>query len=58
MAENVVKSENVAQTMTYNLGEDKYSNDYYLGYEYAYQDIELFYPNISEYQRVDTIFDL
>ena len=58
MAENVVKSENVAQTMTYNLGEDKYSNDFYLDYEYAYQDIELFYPNISEYQRVDTIFDL
>ena len=58
LADNVVKAENVAQGMSYTLGEDKYTNDYYLDYEYSYQNIELFYPTISEYQRVDTIFDL
>ena len=56
--ENFVKSEKVYQGFLYSLGEDKYENAFYIDNDYEYRNIELEYPNVADYQRVETLFDL
>lgn len=55
---NMCKSATIAQVFLWDQGEDKYTNGYFLEYDYKYQNVDLIYPNAQDYQRVDTIFDL
>ena len=58
LTDNYVKSEKVFQGMSYKLGEDTYTNDFYIESDYKIKGIEYEYPKTSDYQLVDTIFDL
>ena len=51
-------SEDIVQALDFEIGTDKYHDQYDINYHYDHSDFELVYPDREAFNKVDNIFDL
>lgn len=58
VTDNIVKSDLIYQAYEWDYEDSSYSYVFEIEEDYKIKDVELFYPNLEEYSKVDNIYDL
>ena len=57
-ADNLLSARNVREAISYEIGDVPYVDEIVVNYKYETEGVDLWWPDLSQFSKVDTIFDL